>query len=53
MLNIKYVSCSFDELEKSDAELAEAAKKATFTSYAPYSNFNVGAAVRLSNNEIV
>lgn len=53
VLNIKYVTCSFDELEKSDAELVEAAKKATFSSYAPYSNFSVGAAVRLSNNEIV
>lgn len=43
VLNIKYVTCSFDELEKSDAELVEAAKKATFSSYAPYSNFSVGA----------
>lgn len=53
VLNIKYASCSYDELGQSDAELVDAAKMATFTSYAPYSNFSVGAAVRLSNNEIV
>ncbi len=44
---------SLDELEASDRELADAAIDAMKGSYAPYSHFNVGAAVRLSNGEIV
>ena len=36
-----------------DQELLEKAKEATKTAYAPYSNFYVGAAARLSNGEIV
>jgi cytidine deaminase len=40
-------------LSNDDQELLEAAKKATKTAYAPYSNFHVGAAARLSNGQIV
>ncbi len=40
------------ELSASDKELAEAALKATEVSYAPYSKFNVGAAVRMSDGRI-
>jgi cytidine deaminase len=40
------------ELSPEDNELLEAAKKATETAYAPYSNFLVGAAARLSNGKI-
>ena len=40
---------SVQELEPQDRELCEAAEKALAGSYAPYSNFNVGAAVRLSD----
>jgi cytidine deaminase len=40
-------------LGKEDQELLEAAKNATKTAYAPYSNFNVGAAARLSSGQIV
>jgi len=40
-------------LETSDRELLEAARKATENAYAPYSNFWVGAAARLSNNQII
>lgn len=40
-------------LSKDDQELLEAAKKATQTAYAPYSHFNVGAAARLSSNDII
>jgi cytidine deaminase len=36
-----------------DQELLEAARKATQNAYAPYSNFLVGAAARLSNGQIV
>lgn len=45
--------CSFDELTADDRELVLAARKATDGSYAPYSHFCVGAAIRLGNGEIV
>jgi len=41
------------QLSITDQELLEAAKKATNTAYAPYSNFKVGAAARLSSNIII
>jgi cytidine deaminase len=44
---------SLDQLDPRDRELAEAAIEATKGSYAPYSHFNVGAAVRLDNGEII
>jgi cytidine deaminase len=44
---------SLDQLDPRDRELAQAAIEATKSSYAPYSNFNVGAAVRLDNGQIV
>ena len=44
---------SIDELELKDKELAQAAIEATSGSYAPYSHFNVGAAVMLENDEII
>lgn len=44
---------SFDELSDEDRELVEASRKATEGSYAPYSHFHVGAAIRLSDGSIV
>jgi cytidine deaminase len=44
---------SLDELSAEDRVLAEAAIEAVATSYAPYSNFNVGAAVRFNDGEII
>ena len=44
---------SVDELESQDAELVRLAHEATKGSYAPYSMFHVGAAVRMANGEIV
>ncbi len=44
---------SLDELEPMDRRLADAAIEATSLSYAPYSNFNVGAAVMYEDGEIV
>ncbi|MCR5002915.1 MAG: cytidine deaminase [Bacteroidales bacterium] len=44
---------SIDELPQEEKELAKAAVKAANASYAPYSNFNVGAAVRLEDGTIV
>lgn len=43
----------YEELSDSDKQLIEAAKEATKRSYAPYSHFNVGAAVLLENGTIV
>ncbi|MDP3452946.1 MAG: cytidine deaminase [Bacteroidales bacterium] len=40
-------------IQKEDIDLLDHAKGATKNSYAPYSKFNVGAAVRLSNGEII
>lgn len=47
----KYASA--DELSKEDADLLKAAQKATANAHAPYSAFQVGAAVKLVNGEIV
>ena len=44
---------SVEELNAEDRELASAAIEAMKGSYAPYSHFNVGAAVRMSNGQIV
>ena len=58
-MNQKSISISYKEytlnegLDSRDMELLERAQLAAKGSYAPYSNFNVGAAVRLSNGEIV
>lgn len=44
---------SLQQLDPSEREVAEAAIEATGLSYAPYSGFNVGAAVRLEDGTIV
>jgi cytidine deaminase len=44
---------SIEEMEPRDRELVEAAIDAKKGSYAPYSKFNVGAAVRLDDGTIV
>ena len=44
---------SIDELNADDQELLSEARKITGKAYAPYSNFHVGAAAKLSNNKIV
>ena len=44
---------SLEELEPKDRALTEAAIEAQKTSYAPYSQFNVGAAVRLEDGTVV
>ena len=53
-IKIAYQECeSLDQLDPQDRKLAEAAIDAISTSYAPYSNFNVGAAVLLEDGEII
>lgn len=44
---------TIDELDAADRALVEAARNAVDGSYAPYSNFHVGAAIRLDSGEIV
>ena len=41
--------CNMDELSAEEKHLVELAIEATSSSYAPYSKFHVGAAVRLDN----
>lgn len=43
----------YDELSMTDRELVDAARQATYRSYAPYSHFSVGAAARLGNGLII
>ena len=45
--------CTLDELPVEDREVVDAARRATANSYAIYSHFNVGAAVRLDDGTIV
>ena len=53
---IKIAYCeyeSIDQLDGKDKVLAESAIEAISGSYAPYSKFNVGAAVRFDDGEII
>ena len=53
-INITYTEYkSVEELIPEDRELVSAAIEAMSGAYAPYSHFHVGAAVRLSNGQIV
>ena len=54
ILTIPYEEyASIEELGEADRTLLEAAVDAMKGSYAPYSHFNVGAAVRLANGTVV
>ena len=50
---IHYQECKMAELAEADRKLLEAAIEATDTAYAPYSNFHVGAALRLADGMVV
>ena len=52
-INTKVLVCTLDELSPADREVVAAARAATANSYAVYSHFNVGAAVRLAGGTIV
>ena len=45
--------CSFDELNELDQRLVIMAKEATQRAYAPFSKYQVGAAILLDNSKIV
>lgn len=54
IVNEVHIVCKDEsELSESEHELLKEAQAATWRSYAPYSNFSVGAAVRLSDGSIV
>ena len=53
VINTTVKVCTVDELSPSDREVVDAARAATANSYAVYSHFNVGAAVRLSDGTVV
>ena len=53
-IDIRYEEfATIDEMPAEDRELAQAAIEGMRGSYAPYSHFNVGAAVRMSGGQIV
>ena len=52
-INIRVEVMQMDELEDADRKLVEEAVKATKNSYAKYSHFYVGAALRLEDGSIV
>ncbi len=52
-IEITYMSVTPDELTAEDRELIDRAKGMTYRSYAPYSRFNVGAAIRMADGSIV
>lgn len=53
ILQTKVKVCAYEELCTADKEIVDTARAATANSYAVYSHFNVGAAVRLQNGSIV
>ena len=48
-LESKIKLCLFEELDSEEQRLVNLAKDATNNSYSPYSNFAVGAAIRLAD----
>lgn len=52
-ITIPVTELSYDELSADELELVNAAREASHRSYAPYSHFYVGAAIRLDNGVIV
>lgn len=52
-ITLRYIEVSAEGLSDEQRMVAEAARKASYRSYAPYSHFHVGAAVLLSNGEVV
>ncbi len=51
-ITVPVIEATLDELTPEDRALVEEARRQTATSYAPYSHFHVGAAIRLDNGEM-
>ncbi|MCM1076105.1 MAG: cytidine deaminase [Bacteroides sp.] len=52
-ITIPVIEARFEELTDEQKELVTLARKATYRSYAPYSKFRVGAAIRLTDGNVV
>jgi cytidine deaminase len=52
-IDTKIRICDYNELQLSEKNLVDAAKEAVTRAYAPYSHFQVGAAILLANGEII
>lgn len=52
-ITVPVISASYSELTPVQQRLVDLAREATHRSYAPYSRFNVGAAILLSDGNIV
>lgn len=52
-ISIDYIEQPIDELHAEDKNLLQMAKEMCNKAYAPYSDFNVGAAVLMANGKIV
>ena len=52
-IEITYKAVDPEELPSEDRELIDRAKGMTYRSYAPYSRFHVGAAIRMADGSIV
>lgn len=52
-IEITYKALEPEEVSAEDRELIDRAKEMTFRSYAPYSRFHVGAAIRMADDSIV
>jgi cytidine deaminase len=52
-ISAKIIICSYEELNKTEKFLVDTAKDVLKNSYSPYSHFQVGAAILLTNNEII
>lgn len=52
-LTSRIMECTADELCPQEKALVEAANKATFRSYSPYSKFSVGAALLLADGTVI
>jgi cytidine deaminase len=53
LITAKIVFCALDELTDAEKMMIQHAKQAATKAYAPYSSFQVGAAVLLDNDEVV
>ena len=53
ILQTRVKVCNVDELSAEERAVVDAARRATANSYAVYSHFNVGAAVRLDDGTVV
>lgn len=52
-IRVPVTELTYDELDERQKRLVGLARQYTYRSYAPYSHFNVGAAIALDNGEIV